>query len=228
MEIKENEGGGETAVLVAGDSLAAVPESHRGLITPAIREAFVNPPAYFAAMANRCPFSQMSQWLRALVATGRWELHLNQGEPEEWTLAGFDWTSDGVRGATVELPDSADLTCFPEELRRYYSLVSEVSWNGFGCAGGLSGAGGGPPLTFFPFEYHGDPVDLAASFVWGFSPCGDVVVFTQDGRGGWLNHETYQIHLLGTIGEAVNWIFAELLAKRGPEWDERWSAADER
>src|SRR3712207_5861009 len=110
----ENEGGGTTVVLVAGDDLNEVAGSHRRLITAALREAFADPSGYFGRLATRCPFRQMSRWLRALASGGQWELHLNQGYPEEWTLAGFDWRSDMVRGATIGLPDAPELGGYPE------------------------------------------------------------------------------------------------------------------
>lgn len=56
MRIEENEGGGESVILVAGDDLAQVPESHRDLITPRIREVFADPAAHFTRIADECPF----------------------------------------------------------------------------------------------------------------------------------------------------------------------------
>jgi len=196
VKVKENEAGGTTVIVERGDDLKEVPRSHQGLITASLREAFADPTEHFSRMAKRCPFAQMARWLRALVEENQWELRLNQGVPEEWTLAGFRWSSQQVRGATVDLPFGVDLSALPSELKEYFKLVDEVNWNGFGCAGEMKGAGEHTPLTAFQFDYRGAKVDLAASFVLGTSN-GDMLIYTRDGRGGWLCLETHNIHLWG-------------------------------
>jgi hypothetical protein len=220
----DNEGGGKTVVLVAGDDLKKVPRSHRALITDPIREAFPDPPANFARLAERCPFGKMARWIKALVSQGQWELQLNWGWQKRWSLAGFYWSSEKVRGATIALPKKIDLRQYPKPLQEYYSLVDGVNWNRFGCAGGMEPAGKHTPLTSFNYDYYGDKVIPDKTFVWGTSPCGDLLLFTSDGRGGWLCHENGHIHLLGTIEETINWIYSELLADRCPEYDYKWGA----
>jgi hypothetical protein len=222
VEIQENEGGGKSIILGEGDDLSKVPRSHRGLITPAIREAFADPPGYFRQLAQRCPFRKMAKWLRGLVLGGGWELHLNRGDPKEWTLAGFSWGSVMVRGATVGLPNHPVLDACPEAVKQYYQLVDEVLWMPFGCAGGLGGAGEPTPLTHFADNFRGDPIDPTETFAWGCSPCGDMVIYTAGGRGGWWCHENNHVHLLGTIEETLDWVYGELLAGRCPEFDYRW------
>jgi hypothetical protein len=223
MEIEDNEGGGKTVTLLAGDDLNEVPKSHRHLITAPVRDAFADPADYFGRLARRCPFPKMSRWLRALVAEDQWELHLNQGFPKEWTMVGFTWYSEKVWSGTIALPDNPDLSRYPKVLKKYYSLVDGVHWNVFGCAGGLEKAHDHMPLTGLGYKYHGDKVDLGETFVWGSSGCGDMLIYTSDGRGGWLCHENGYVHLLGKIEEAIDWVYAELLADRCPNYDYDWN-----
>ena len=224
MEVTDNEAGGQSVLLVAGDSLRKVPRSHRHLLTPPIREAFADPAAHFRNVADRCRFETMARWLRALLAGRRWrlELHLGYGRSE---AAGFYWFSDAVRPAVVA-PAAAgtDLTAYPPDLRHYFSLVDVVDWMGFGVGGKLSGAEDHhPPLTAYRLGYHGAAVDLESTFAWGTSSSGNMVVYTADGRGGWVNLRSHQVRLLGTIGNTIDWLCSELLAGRGPEWDyTRW------
>lgn len=223
MQIEENEAGGKTINLVAGDDLTKVPQSHRHLITTPIREAFVDPPAYFKGIAKRCRFPAMARWLGALLAANQWELHLNQGDPKQWTLAGFDWSSDQVRGATIALPSDCNLDGYPAALKEYYSLVDEVHWIRFGRSGGLEGAGGSTPMSTFAFNKDESAVDPDTAFLWGSSPCGDMLFYTTDDRGGWFCHENGHFHLLGTVAETIDWVYSELLANRCPEYDYKWS-----
>lgn len=223
MNVEENEGGGMTVILCDGDDLRKVPKSHRQLITAAIREAFANPAEYFDHIAKCCPFRKMSRWLKTLVTKGDWELELNRRSPKEWTLAGFNWYSEKVRGATIGLPDNTNLQIAPDALQSYYALVGAVHWNAFGCAGGLYGASEHTPLTAFAYDYCGDEVDPGETLAWGSSECGDMLIYTSDGRGGWLCHENGHIHLLGTIEETINWVYAELMASRTPQYDYRWA-----
>ena len=111
----------------------------------------------------------------------------------------------------------------PPALRRYYSLVDRVSWMPFGCAGGLEGAGDHTPLTDFDYTYHGADIDPARTFVLGSSPGGDMLIYTEDGRGGWLCHENGKIHPLGTVVDTIEWVYSELQADRCPDFDYSWA-----
>jgi hypothetical protein len=219
MQIEENERGGKTVILTAGDNLDKVPRSHRYLLTPPLRAAFANPPAHFLRIMKRCPFPHMARWLGALLSAGRWELQLNRGpgSDKRFSMAGFDWRSDQVRGATIGLPAVVPPRTFPQQLRQHYSLVEFVSWGGFGYGGSLDGLGDNLLLTAFAFDYHGADVDLEQTFVWGGNACGDMLICTMDGRGGWLGLGSHEIRLLGTIGDTIDWVYSELLAGRTPE-----------
>jgi hypothetical protein len=57
------------------------------------------------------------------------------------------------------------------------------------------------------------------TFVWGSSPCGDVLIYTDEGEAGFLSHETSTAYSLGTIEEAINWVFNGFLQRHTPEFD---------
>jgi hypothetical protein len=202
VEIVENEAGGRTVTLIAGEDLRQVPKSHRQLITSRIREAFADATAYFRDVADRCCFQDMVKWLQALLEDNVWELQLHLGYGEH-VAAGFYWSSDRVRSAMIGVPSDQNLSIYPTTLSEYYSLVDVVDWMGFGRAGGFSGVGEHFPLRAFQFDYHGAAVDLDDTFICGASPCGDMLLYTGDSRGGWLNHGSHQIHLLGTIADMI-------------------------
>jgi hypothetical protein len=220
VEIRGNEAGGQTVTLAGGDDLRKVPKSHRHLITSNIRTAFADPTQYFRDVADQCRFPQMARWLRALLAENQWALQLHRGYGKH-ASAGFCWRSENVRCAMIGLPSDLDLSGYPASLQEYYSLVDVVDWDGVWVSRSPRRGRGDPPLTVFRFDYYGAEVDLDETFVWGYSPCGDMLIYTADGRGGWLNHESHQIHLLGTIADAINWVYSELLANRCPEWNQR-------
>ncbi len=226
MRTEKNEGGGRSVILYVGDDLKKVPRSHRALLTPQLREAFADPGSYFRRIAERCPFPAMAGWLRAVIAENLWDLALHRGVPPvpvEWTAAGIRWWSDGVRSAEITPAGDTVPDDLPPALRRYYSLVDRVSWMPFGCAGGLEGAGDRTPLTDFDYDYHGADIDPSRTFVLGSSTGGDMLIWTDDGRGGWFCHENGRIHLLGTIEDTIDWVYAELQADRCPDFDYNWA-----
>jgi hypothetical protein len=237
MRIEENAGGGETVLLQRGDNLALVPASHLDLISPKIRDAFADPVRYFRDIAGRSKFSALSRWINALTAEPQWELELNRGGYEQpaweleldcgdsdaecfnWTMVGFRWHSNSVTGALIGIPDERELSRYPATLARYYSLVDVVHWSIFGGAGGLEGAGDHDSIREFAHLFPNPaccPTDVS---VLGSSGCGDRLIYSQDGRGGWLCHEHGLVHWLGSIADLIEWIFSELLSKRQPEYD---------
>jgi hypothetical protein len=222
MLVEKNEGGGKSVFLTAGDRLTKVPKSHRELLIPCIQEAFADPSAHFLRVAKICPFPQMAKWLKALVAGGTWMLGLHRGDQPGWTQAGFLWFSDEVRSAEISPSIGEPLPNQPTTLQRYYSLVDCVSWMPFGCAGGLEGCRGHPPLTEFYYDLHAASIDPNKTFAFGFSPNGDTLIYTEDDRAGWLCHENGRIHLLGSVKDTIQWVYKELLADRCPEFDYGW------
>ncbi|WP_240911482.1 hypothetical protein [Paludisphaera soli] len=222
MRKEENEGQGTSVILNLGDALQKVPKSHRFLVTPAIREAFPDPVAYFGRIADRCPFPNMKAWLEALTAGGLWDLALHQGTPREYTDAGFRWWPEGVACAEITPPSGEVPTHLPETLRAYYSLVDKVGWMPFGCAGGLDGARDHASIEHFHLPQYDLDVDPSRVHAFGSSTGGDMLIYTDDDRGGWLCHENGRVHLLGTVAETIEWVYAELLADRSPDFDYGW------
>ena len=227
MRREKNEAGGISIILEGGDNLSKVPKSHRDLLTPAIRAAFDDPNAHFRRVAERTPFPSMAAWLEALVADGDWELALHRGNQPGWEAAGFGWWPEGTCGAEVA-PSEGDVpSTLPPALREYYALVGGVSWMPFGIAGGLYGCCDHSALNRFNDLFGNEEFDPATTFSLGSDLCGDMLVYTRDGRGGWLFHERLfrkadQIHPLGSIEDALNWAFGELLADRRPEAHPDW------
>ncbi len=222
MEIIENEGRGTSVILVSGDDLGDVPDSHLHLLTPQLRDAFSDPVERFREIAKRSPFPEMSRWLNSLLEAPQWQLQLHQGDPLEYVAAGYFWASETVRSATIDLPSDA-ATSYPTALAEYFSLVGSVDWMGFGCAGGLSGATGHAPLRDFDFDYHGADISIDDVSVWGCSPSGDMNIWSTDDRGGWLSLGSGHIHFLGTIEDSINWIYSKLNSNECPEYDYEWA-----
>lgn len=226
MRIEENAGGGDTVILEPGDDPAQVPETHRGLLSPMIRDVFVDPVSHFRDIASRSRFTSLSQWINALIADPKWELELNRGFPFDervnWTMTGFRWNSDSVAGALIGLPTRRDFHGYPKSLADYYKLVDVVHCTIFGGAGGLYGADDHTSISEFLHDLRDADLCPEDVFVFGSSGCGDMMIYSVDDRGGWLCHENGHIHWLGSITDTVNWMFGELLKNREPEYDYSW------
>jgi hypothetical protein len=227
MPTEENEAGGLSVFVFVGDELREVPESHRGLITPALAKVFKHPSAYFLDVARRCPFPKMSAWIRGLVDDGAWALALHRSLRDDWNAAGFCWWSDAVASAEISPPARLRSCNLLPALAKYYRLVDSVSWMPFGCAGSLYGRAGHDPLTTFHEMYHGRRagLDPEATYVFGSSSGGDKLIYTEDNRAGWMSVESGRICFLGTIAETLDWVYGELLAKRTPNLDYGWLMA---
>jgi hypothetical protein len=81
MRTEKNDAEGKSIIVQPGDDLQKIPESHRMLLTPQLREAFAGAGDYFREVADRCPFSAMEAWLRGLTADGVWDLVLHRAGP---------------------------------------------------------------------------------------------------------------------------------------------------
>jgi hypothetical protein len=217
MRVEENEASGESVLLGAGDSLDDIPKSHSHLLTAPLIEAFADPIAYFANIAARCPFPEMKRWILALVAKPRWELRLHLDCESEWGTAGYYWSSKVVRSATIGLPVEP-IGDFPNAIQCYYTLVDFVDWMGFGCLGGLSSASDQPSLAdTYQLDYTRASIDPTTAFVCGVSPCGNVLIWTPDDVGGWVDHETGNIKIIGTIEATINSVYRTLNANKCPD-----------
>ncbi len=228
MRIEDNCGGGDTVILGPGDDLSQTPETHRELISPMVRDAFVDPVGYFRDIANRSRFEELSRWINTLIAEPAWELELSRGYPYDervnWTMTGFRWNSDSITGALIGLPARHDFNAYPSALAEYFRLVDVVHWSEFGGAGGLKGAVDHEPISEFWYDFKDAQLRPDEVFVFGFSACGDMLIYSTDDRGGWMCHENGHIHWLGSITSAINWIFRELLKDKEPEYDYTWAS----
>jgi hypothetical protein len=217
LEIQKNDAPGTSVILGAGDDLAKIPKSHRALLTPVVRDIFRDPLEHFGQMARTCPFAKMAKWLRAVLKTGEWQLELHRGHVPEWTEVGFLLSGPKVRPASLTPSPGPPPATLPAALRSFYSLVDEVSWMRFGYAGGLYKARTRRELSVDAVANPGRKPRPTSVHAFGNSPCGDELVYTDDGRGGWRCHETGTVHFLGTIDDTINWVFGELCADRCPD-----------
>ena len=208
MEVSEEEfgGGGTQVLLFKGDNLGEVPESHQKLLTEEIRVWWADPVAAVRSVAERAPTPNMETWFRAMADSELWVLYLHQSVFGT-TAAGFYFFPEGIRSGEIAPPMKAPRSeLLPQTLADYYRLVDSVHWMMFGTAGGLEGIRGHEPLTTFPNEYFGVDIDPSRITVYGFSPGGDMLVYTDDDRGGWACHENGKIHLLGSILDTIDWV----------------------
>ena len=218
MEVSDEEFGGTLVMLQAGDSLRSVPRSHRRLVTSEVEVWWEDPVRAIRGVADRAVSPKMGQWFRRMADRGSWRLELHKGSHGA-TRAGYRLSCPGIRGAEVgPSPAKPVGEHLPPALSDYYALVGYVDWMGFGAAGGLDGPEGHMSLTAFSFDYHGADVDLARTFVFGWSPCGDMIIYTTDGRGGWLNLGSHEIRLLGSVTDTIDWVYGELLGDRCPDY----------
>ncbi len=221
MRVFQNQGGGTTIELGAGDDLAEVPESHEDMVTPEIRTVFADPAAHFRKIAKLCEIPSLARWLSKLTETGRWWLVLHEGGfYDRETTAGFYWRSSAVTSAMISLPQPALSPRVPDGFRHYYSLVDIVHWAEFGFSGGILGSQQHIPLAAFqvsrPKKKGFDPKKCV---VWGNSPCGDMLIHNDAGKSAFLSHENGKVIELGTVPGALDWVFEQLLTNRAPELD---------
>lgn len=221
MKIEWNCAGGDTVFLKAKDSLDDVPESHRGLITPAIRSAFRDPCEHFRTVASRCRFPVMRRYLEDLTKTRRWELRLHSNGYDSPGIGAFAFVSSSVVPGEIAPANAEKATNYPREIAEFYSLIDWMHWSVYGGAGGLERAGRHDPLIKWP-EFCGDAVDPSATFEWGSTGCGDLFIYSADGRAGMLCHENCFVHLIGTVAETIDWIFSKLCRQELPEFDYQW------
>jgi hypothetical protein len=222
MKRRWNCAGGDTIVLNRRDSLDEVPESHRDLITAAIRDAFKDPIAYFEAIGARCRFGALALYLNAHISSLKWVLRLHTNDYGSQGTASFAFKAEHViRAEFAPSESSSALQQLPTEITELYSLLDLMDWSTYGGAGGLYQSGEHAPLTSWPV-LCGSAVDPATTFLWGSTECGDQFIYTKDNRAGMLCHENGHVHLIGTVAETIDWICNELLNNRTPQFDYGW------
>lgn len=219
MKESPNQGGGTTFVLAEGDSLDSVPESHREIITNEIRDAFGNPRLYFNEIAKRTDIDTFRQFLTKATSEGEWRLILaDTFMIRRETVGAFYWSGPGLCGVMLEpgATKFAASDCDPQ-FASLYSLVRLVQWGEVAWGGFLRS-----PLQQMSLREYGDfpkskLFPSGKSTVFGSTECGDVLVHDQRGMAGMMSHESGRVCKLGTIRDALDWVFAELLAGRPPD-----------
>jgi hypothetical protein len=220
MQAKTNDGGGKTLILTAGDSLSDVPQSHRDIITPEIRDAYKNPPEYFREIARQSQLKNFSSWLNDLIQRGSWSLRLADiYMMERDTVGAFRWSAPGIYGAMIEPGALPEVQQRNPGFSDPFSWIRMVHWDDVAHAGGLWGTGS----EWFEYdsEAESDASDfpLVDSTGFGRTSCGDQFIYTKDGQAGFFSHEVSRAYSLGTIRDALEWIFGELHAGHEPAFD---------
>jgi hypothetical protein len=219
MKERPNQGGGTTFVLAEGDSLDLVPASHREIITNEIRDAFENPRQYFQEIAKRTDIDAFKQFLTKVTSAGEWRLILaDTFMMRRETVGAYYWSGPGLYGVMIE-PGATEFEptdCDPR-FAPLYSLVRLVQWGEVACGGFLRSPGEQMSLDEYGEFPKSELFAAGKSTVFGSTECGDILVHDQHGLAGMMSHESGRVWRLGTIEDALEWVFAELLAGRPPE-----------
>jgi hypothetical protein len=220
MKVEQNsDSDGISVYLFPGDSLDSVPPSHAPLITPCIRKVYQNPVSYLVQARKQSSLKNLNRWLDATIKTNQWSLALHRGNPDHWTSAGFKFQNHGCRGAQIDLSEDFNQAKMPGSIADLYTLLGTVHWNGFGAAGGFNA----PPhksisnITGASF-CKSKAVNPDNTYVFGSSPCGDMLIYTTDDRAGWFNHGNGEVELLGTAADTINAVFDSLNRNKSPEY----------
>lgn len=205
-----------TVTLREGDDLGAVPRSHRKLLTPELRTWWNDPRGAMGRVAEAGLGPNTEQWFRTMAERGEWVLNLHK-TTYDLNSAGFQVSASEVRGAEVGPPSGEPLAeSLPAELAAFYRLVGYLRWADFGTAGGLEAVNSHTSLRTYAYLFEGMEFDPAGAFLFGWGGSGDMLFYTADGRAGRFSHETGEVALMGSVVEAREWVFDELLAGRRP------------
>lgn len=207
-------------VLKPGDAVDDIPASHRAMLTDTARELFSDSRAYFTRLAAACPFPHMAHWLRSVAADRRGELHLYPRHPGGKTgWSGYLAQPVGMYPVLYHPPldqGDYDLGTAPADLRAYYRLVNTLRW-GYPGRGGLKGVFDVMPLELADdFSPRATGLDGESTWDWGSTGSGDTFWYTDDGRAGRLRWEGSLVEPLGSIADAIDWVFARINAGQSP------------
>ncbi|MEI8384189.1 MAG: hypothetical protein WCJ09_29035 [Planctomycetota bacterium] len=217
MKTFPNDGGGTTLVLAGGDDLSAVPESHRDIISDAVRDAFRDPVAHFSEIATRTTIPNLRNYLSNFIASGRWALLLaDTYMMDRATIAAFQWVHPGQHPCMLGLPVP---DCDDDRFAPFYGCLSMAHWDSIGFAGGIVSYRKQIPIAAYGTSSTNPTFPADTSTVFGNSSCGDMMVCNSSGDAGYLSHENGASYVIGTLPEMLDWIFGELLQGRTPEFD---------
>ena len=224
MEQEPNQAGGETIWVVPEESLDEVPASHRALNTEEIRQAFASPKAYFLELAKKVSLPGFALYLEQLATTGRCALLLATAEEMfGGPRVAFQWwvPSRGV-GPRQLLIEPGKSTLDESSAAGFQTLFSHVRWLHWaeiGCSGGLLSPHEQPTLKQYGSVCNNKLFPATTTCVFGNTECGDMLIYNRKGEAGFLSHENGKAHSLGSVADALNWIFEDLRQGRSPNFD---------
>jgi len=224
MKSTSNRAGGITITLSPSESLDDVPKTHQALITDAIREAFVDPAGYFVELGVQSKLPGFQAFISELVRLAKPSLLLATGdEMFGGPTVGFQWwagSQDGMPHHIILEPGKREsLQVIPPGLRELYSVVRWVHWDQVGFSGGLFTDEQICTVARCDIPCRSNVFPPKSTFIFGNTASGDMFINNAQGEAGFLSHETGSAYSLGSLTDALNWIFDELRQGREPEFD---------
>jgi len=217
MMTRPNDGGGTTLVLAEGDDLAAVPESHRDIVSDSVRDAFLDPVAYLSDIASRTTIPNLRKYLSNFVIGGRWSLVLAETYMmDRETIAAFQWLHPDQHACMLG-PSTGN--CDDARFSAFYNDFALLHWGSIGFAGGILPYRDQITIADYGAKSSNPMFPADATVVFGNSSCGDIMVCNADGDAGYLSHENGSSYVVGTFPEMADWIFDQLILSRTPEFD---------
>jgi hypothetical protein len=214
---RPNDCGGTTLILADGDNLDVVPDSHRDIVTEAIRDAFVDPSSHFRQIAARTPLRNLRDYLAAFVEQGKWMLILaDTYMMERATIGAFQWFHPSMYGCMFALATSGPVD---PRFAPLYSDIELAHWGSIGHAGGILPSHEHIPLSVYGAPSTNPTFPVDSSTVFATSPCGDMMIYNAHGDAGYLSHESGASYVVGTIPEMLDWMFGQLMQDQLPEFD---------
>lgn len=224
MEQEPNLAGGDNLWVLPEDELSEVPASHRGLLNSDIRDAFENPQGYLLKLAVNTQLPAFAKFLNLLIKEARCALMLaTADEMFGGPQAAFHWWPRG----RATIPHRIFIEpgeCDPKDFatvgfQQLFSQVRWVHWAEFGFGGGLFRPSDHSTLKHWGATSKSKLFPTAITRIFGSSTCGDMLIYNAKGEAGFLSHENGKAYSLGSVTDALNWIFDELRQGRTPEFD---------
>jgi hypothetical protein len=224
MEQEPNQAGGETIWVLTEDELSEVPASHRELLTDDIREAFESPQGYLLKLSVNTTLPAFAEYLQLLIKEAQCALMLaTADEMFGGPQAAFHWWARG-RAKTPHAifiePGGWELKNFSAAgFEQLFSQVLWVHWAEFAFGGGLFRPGDHSTLKQWGATSKSKTFPTTTARIFGSSTCGDMLIYNTQGEAGFLSHENGKAYSLGSVADALHWIFNELRQGRTPEFD---------
>lgn len=217
MLIRPNDYRGTTLILATGDDLDAVPDSHRDLVTAAIRDAFADPKSHFGQIAAKTSLRNLRDYLSTFIDEGNWALILADiYMRQRATISAFQWSHPSMSGCLFAPASSAPVD---SRFAALYTDFDLVHWSAIGYSGGILPAHEHIPLPVYGCSSTNARFPAESSTVFATSPGGDAMIYNSQGDAGYLSHETGDSYVIGTIPEMLDWVFGKLMHDQLPEFD---------